>query len=377
MIVTPGVVDTFKARSKAISTMRRMLEEDGGLLWLAAAGPAAAAAAAAVWGTAHFVAEWGHTGRHCTFSQVVGQGCWGAGSCWPLSSAPMLLGGSPHPTLRHTWLCSSPHLAPYLVALLAPPRRLPRGGDARAGVVGGRRRRAPLCDVPQHAGPQLHAAHRHGAASEAPGGEPAALCGCIDARVWATVGLAARLPAAVAWILRVGRSPGVLLSCPANTRSQPATSNPHGSHSPLPRWAAWSACLRLGASSATRASRRGTTPSSPASSCTRRVWAAGRLAGWGARRYSPCCKAEQGDASCAKREGGQAPARAAQLVRGQDSALHNRSCAATHHGNSSCVRVLRPLFPAGLCRLQRHDGPHGAHHPHLRPGGAAGLGPAV
>ncbi|KAI7836054.1 hypothetical protein COHA_010056 [Chlorella ohadii] len=29
MIVTPGVVDTFKARSRAISTMRRMLEEDG------------------------------------------------------------------------------------------------------------------------------------------------------------------------------------------------------------------------------------------------------------------------------------------------------------------------------------------------------------
>jgi len=33
MIVTPGVVDTFKARSRAISTMRRMLEEDGALLW--------------------------------------------------------------------------------------------------------------------------------------------------------------------------------------------------------------------------------------------------------------------------------------------------------------------------------------------------------
>lgn len=31
MIVTPGVVDTFKARSRTISTMRRMLEEDGGL----------------------------------------------------------------------------------------------------------------------------------------------------------------------------------------------------------------------------------------------------------------------------------------------------------------------------------------------------------
>jgi hypothetical protein len=29
MIVTPGVVDTLKARSKAISTMRRMLEGQG------------------------------------------------------------------------------------------------------------------------------------------------------------------------------------------------------------------------------------------------------------------------------------------------------------------------------------------------------------
>ncbi len=32
MIVTPGVIDTFKARSKTISTMRRMLEEQGGCL---------------------------------------------------------------------------------------------------------------------------------------------------------------------------------------------------------------------------------------------------------------------------------------------------------------------------------------------------------
>lgn len=29
MIVTPGVVDAFKARSKTISTMRRMLEDQG------------------------------------------------------------------------------------------------------------------------------------------------------------------------------------------------------------------------------------------------------------------------------------------------------------------------------------------------------------
>ena len=29
MIVTPGVVDTLRARSKAITTMRRMLEDQG------------------------------------------------------------------------------------------------------------------------------------------------------------------------------------------------------------------------------------------------------------------------------------------------------------------------------------------------------------
>ena len=45
MIVTPGVVDTFKARSRAISTMRRMLEEEGARrrgvgFWGGAAGAA-------------------------------------------------------------------------------------------------------------------------------------------------------------------------------------------------------------------------------------------------------------------------------------------------------------------------------------------------
>lgn len=49
-------------------------------------------------------------------------------------------------------------------------------------------------------------------------------------------------------------------TCPAHTHAPP--------HCSL-RWAAWSACLRLGASSAMRASPRGTTPSSPPSSSTR------------------------------------------------------------------------------------------------------------
>lgn len=57
-----------------------------------------------------------------------------------------------------------------------------------------------------------------------------------------------------------------------------------------------------------------------------------------------------------------------------------------HDGTKTCKRqpalvhrtppaaAARPPFPAGLCRLQRHDGPHGAHHPHLRTGGAGSGG---
>lgn len=150
--MTPGVVDTFKARSRTISTMRRMLEEDGGLQEGQRLGP-----------------------------------------CRALAGDLACIGRAPG---------SSALLPPnqYEMGPCVLPHRLLGGGDPRAGVVCGRRRRASLCHIPQHAAPQLHAAHRHGVAPQAPGGEGgvqgALLFACLPALqcVGAAVFLGSHLP---------------------------------------------------------------------------------------------------------------------------------------------------------------------------------------